>query len=240
MVHAATPYAPSLPPHILVVDDDTRIRELLGQYLQANGFLCSMADSALQARDLLTLLQFDVLVVDVMMPDEDGLSLTKHILQNPNMPNPPPILLLTALSDTTDKIVGLEAGADDYLAKPFDPRELILRLHALLRRTKTTNLNAPQFGSWQFDAARCHMHNTMGDILALTEGEGKLLALMLQHVGTPLSRTFLAKQLQLEGQERTIDMQVNRLRRKLEPDQKQPRYLQTLRGSGYMLKPDEV
>ena len=240
MTQAASPTIHSLPPHILVVDDDTRIRELLGQYLQTNGFLATLAENAAQAREFLKIFQFDVLVLDVMMPDEDGLSLTKSILQSKDMPNPPPILLLTALSETSDKIMGLEAGADDYLVKPFEPRELLLRLQALLRRIKNTTHAAPQFGAWQFDARRGQLRNQLGDILALTEGENKLLAVMLQHLGTPLSRTFLAKQLQLEGQERTVDMQVNRLRRKLEPDMKQPRYLQTQRGAGYVLKPDVV
>lgn len=230
----------TLPPHILVVDDDTRIRELLGQYLQTNGFLCSMAESAAQAREFLKVFQFDVLVLDVMMPDEDGLSLTKSILQSADIPTKPPILLLTALSETSDKITGLEAGADDYLAKPFEPRELLLRLQALLRRTKPTAQAAPQFGNWQFNASRGQLLDNTGQILALTEAETKLLKLFIQHIGTPLSRTFLAQHLQLEGQERTVDMQVNRLRRKLEPDQKQPRYLQTQRGAGYVLKPDDV
>lgn len=226
-------------PHILVVDDDKRIRELLGRYLAQNGFLVTEAENAAVARDLIDLITFDALVLDIMMPGEDGLSLTRSLHQKEFKT---PILLLTAKSETEFRIEGFESGADDYLSKPFEPRELVLRLQAILRRAQSTPVKTNDaitysFDGWIYDTTRALLERN-GETQLLTKAEATLLNIFLQKPGTAFSRDELAELTGLQGQERTIDVQVTRLRRKIEPDAKKPRYLQTVRGEGYILHID--
>lgn len=224
-------------PHILVVDDDKRIRELLGRYLSQNGFLVTEAEQAITARQLLDILTFDAIVLDIMMPGEDGLSMTGSLKRDGFMT---PILLLTAKSESNDRIAGLEAGADDYLPKPFEPRELVLRLQAILRRAATSPKSAEKtvtICGWSYDPARSMLVKE-NETELLTKAEANLLNILIQKPGQVFSRQDLAKLTDLEGQERTIDVQVTRLRRKIEPDSKKPRYLQTIRGEGYLLHVD--
>lgn len=224
-------------PHILVVDDDKRIRELLGRYLTQNGFMVTQADQAETARELIAVLTFDAIVLDIMMPGEDGLSLTDSLKQDGLHT---PILLLTAKSESDDRIAGLEAGADDYLPKPFEPRELLLRLKAILRRAAAMPVASEKtvtICGWSYDASRSMLVKE-DETELLTKAEANLLNILLQKPGEVFTRQDLAKLTDLEGQERTIDVQVTRLRRKIEPDSKKPRYLQTIRGEGYLLHVD--
>jgi two-component system, OmpR family, phosphate regulon response regulator OmpR len=223
-------------PHVLVVDDDTRIRELVGKYLKQNDFTTTVAENADTARKILEVIQFDAVVLDIMMPGEDGLSLAKSL--QPDFTTP--ILFLTAKGDADDRIAGLEAGADDYLAKPFEPRELVLRLNAILKRSQSPStkvMHVSSFDGWVFDNERALL--TKGaDAQPLTRAEANLLNVMIQKPRKVFARDELAKLVNLEGQERTVDVQVTRLRRKIEPDAKKPRYLQTVRGEGYILYVD--
>jgi len=224
-------------PHILVVDDDKRIRELLGRYLSQNGFTVTEAEQARTARQLLDILTFDAVVLDIMMPGEDGLSLTDSLKREGFQT---PILLLTAKTESEDRIAGLEAGADDYLPKPFEPRELVLRLQAILRRAAAAPKSAEKIVTicgWSYDATRSMLVKDSETEL-LTKAEANLLNILLQKPGEVFTRQELAKLTDLEGQERTIDVQVTRLRRKIEPDSRKPRYLQTIRGEGYLLHVD--
>ncbi|MCM2344728.1 MAG: response regulator [Alphaproteobacteria bacterium] len=219
-------------PHILVVDDDERIRNLLLRYLQENGFLVVAAASAGEADDILARFLFDALVVDIMMPGETGLSFTKRFKELHDTP----VLLLTALGETDDKIAGFESGADDYLSKPFEPRELVLRLQAILRRRpRPETLKNFRVGRWQYDEAVNELQDGE-DIIRLTTVEGNLLRALASRAGEVISREDLAALCDLDAGERTIDVQVTRLRRKLEDDVKRPRCLQTVRGRGYMLR----
>jgi two-component system phosphate regulon response regulator OmpR len=223
--------------HILLVDDDARLRTLMSRYLIENGFRVTTADSAAAARETLRVVDPDMLVLDVMMPDESGLALTEHLRADraPSLP----ILLLTARGAPEDRIAGFEAGADDYLGKPFDPRELLLRIRAMLRRTTTpaTSDGPVQLGSASFDAARGELLTPRGPI-RLTGGETALLGVLATRANEVLSREALAQILGMdEAGERAIDVQVTRLRRKIEADPREPRYLQTVRGRGYILKP---
>jgi len=225
-------------PHVLVVDDDRKLRQLIGRYLEQNGFIITEAENAAMARSLLDLLTFDVMVLDIMMPGEDGISLTQS-LQESGFKTP--ILLLTAKSEAESRIAGFEAGADDYLPKPFEPRELALRLSAILRRTeaqpaKNKDLSL-SFDGWVYDASR-QLLMRGDDVQNLTKAEATLLNIMGPKTGKAFSRSELAHLAQMDGQERTIDVQVTRLRRKLEPDAKKPRYLLTVRGEGYVLHTD--
>lgn len=225
-------------PHILVVDDDRRIRELLGRYLSQNGFTVTEACDAKIARDLLTIFEFDALVLDIMMPGEDGLSLTQS-LKDAEFKTP--ILLLTAKGEAEARIAGLEAGADDYLAKPFEPRELVLRLQSILRRSNILTMKSAKkisFSGWSFNNER-QLLEKENMIEPLTKVEATLLSILCQKPGTAFSRQHLATMTRLEGQERTIDVQVTRLRKKIEPDPKKPRFLQTVRGEGYILFIDD-
>lgn len=224
-------------PHILVVDDDRRIRELLGRYLDQHGFIVTEAENAKTARQLIQLLCFDALVLDIMMPGEDGLSLTQS-LKNEKFPTP--VLLLTAKGEAEARIAGFEAGADDYLPKPFEPRELVLRLQAILRRAAqapTHTTRNVSFDGWAFDVTR-NLLIKDNDTQPLTKAEATLLSILSQKPNTAFARQELAKLAELEGQERTIDVQVTRLRRKIEPDPRKPRFLQTVRGEGYILYVD--
>lgn len=229
-------------PHLLIVDDDERIRDLLARYLKKNGFLVSAARDAAHARRLLAGLEFDLIVLDVMMPGESGLDLTQSLRQSMATP----ILLLTARDETSDRIAGLEAGADDYLAKPFEPKELLLRINAILRRMPEPQPEkaAPKvltMGDVRYDIDRGEMWDS-GDPVRLTGTEVQLMRIFSAHPGEPLSRMRLVEELGRgadgQAQERAVDVQITRLRRKIEADPKQPRYLQTVRGEGYMLVHD--
>lgn len=228
-------------PHLLIVDDDERIRGLLRKFLIRNGFLVSAARDAEHARKLLTGLEFDLIVLDVMMPGEDGVALTRALRETLMTP----IMLLTAKGETDDRIRGLEAGADDYLAKPFEPKELLLRINAILRRVPVTEPGhitptVVQMGAVRFDIERGElMHGEA--VVRLTATEVQLMRIFSEHLGEPVSRARLVEDLgrdKGQAQERAVDVQITRLRRKIEADPKQPRYLQTVRGEGYMLTPD--
>ncbi|WP_420568881.1 response regulator [Thalassovita sp.] len=228
-------------PHLLIVDDDERIRGLLQKYLMKNGFLVSAARDAAHARRLLSGLEFDLIVMDVMMPGEDGISLTKALRQEISTP----ILLLTARGETENRIAGLEAGADDYLSKPFEPKELLLRINAILRRMPEVGAvdTAPKvlsLGEIRYDTERGEMWHG-DDLVRLTATESQLMKIFSGLPHEPISRSKLVEELgrdRGQAQERAVDVQITRLRRKIEADPKQPRYLQTVRGAGYMLAPD--
>lgn len=227
--------------HILVVDDDERIRDLLKRFLARNGYIVSVARDAAHASRLLESLSFDLLVVDVMMPGEDGCAFTRRIREAISAP----ILLLTAKGETEERIEGLEAGADDYLSKPFEPRELLLRIAAVLRRAvptvpEETAPKALSLGEIRYDLARGELRQG-AEILRLTTTEQALMRVFSKQPNTAVSRTRLAEELGGSSgavQERAVDVQITRLRRKIEIDPRNPRYLQTVRGSGYMLTPD--
>jgi two-component system phosphate regulon response regulator OmpR len=227
--------------HLLVVDDDERIRDLLKKFLMRNGFLVTSARDAAQARRLLSGLDFDLIVLDVMMPGEDGLSLTRSLRETRSTP----ILLLTARGETGNRIAGLEAGADDYLAKPFEPKELLLRINAILRRmpdatARDTGPKTLHLGAIRYDIDRGEMWQ--GDQpVRLTATESQLMRIFAAHPNEPLGRARLVEDLGRDhgqAQERAVDVQITRLRRKIEPNPKQPRFLQTVRGEGYMLAPE--
>lgn len=230
-----------LQPHLLIVDDDERIRGLLQKFLIRNGFLVSAARDAAHARRILEGLDFDMIVLDVMMPGEDGVSLTRAIRET----SATPIMLLTAKGETEDRIAGLEAGADDYLSKPFEPKELLLRINAILRRVPDAGDvdTTPKFlnlGPIRYDIERGEMWQGE-DLVRLTATESQLMKIFSATPGEPISRAKLVEDLgrdRGQAQERAVDVQITRLRRKIETDPKQPRYLQTVRGAGYMLAPD--
>lgn len=224
-------------PHLLVVDDDHRLRGLLQRYLAANGFRVSAASDAAQARTLIRSIEFDGLVLDVMMPGESGLDLAADLRRRHDFP----ILMLTARSETEDRISGLECGADDYLAKPFEPRELMLRLNALLRRSRAAQPPPNRqihMGACVFDAERGELTRN-GKHVKLTGAEQQLMKLFAANAGRPFSRAIICVRLKLQL-ERSVDVQVTRLRRKIEDDPKVPLYIQTVRGTGYVLVPDRV
>ena len=224
--------------HILVVDDDSRLRTLLSRYLAENGFRVSTATHAADARDKLRFLAPDALVLDVMMPGETGLALTASLrAENAGVP----ILLLTAQGAPEDRIAGFESGADDYLPKPFEPRELVLRLRAMLRRSAVVAAEAPsgplRLGRLEFDCARSELSGPEGPV-HLTGGESALLAALAARPNEVLTREDIVAALGMdETGERAIDVQVTRLRRKIEADPREPRFLHTVRGRGYVLKP---
>ncbi|HSG36149.1 MAG TPA: response regulator [Paracoccaceae bacterium] len=229
--------------HILIVDDDERIRGLLQQFLIKNGFLVTAARDAEHARRILSGLEFDLIVLDVMMPGEDGISLCRDLRQRIRTP----ILLLTARAETSDRIAGLEAGADDYLGKPFEPKELLLRISAILRRSPAAEpaIVKPKvihLGAIRYDIERGEMWRG-DDLVRLTSTESQLMKIFVSKLSEPVSRAQLVRDLSHSGtqtQERAVDVQITRLRRKIEEDPRQPRYLQTVRGAGYMLAPDLV
>ena len=221
--------------HILVVDDDDRLRRLLQRYLAENGFRVTTADNAADARAKMRSVQPDLMVLDVTMPGETGLDLTETLRRERSGL---PILLLTARGAPEDRIAGFEAGADDYLGKPFDPYELVLRIRAMLRRVAPPEPAGPvPLGPLSFDIERGELAGPDG-IVHLTGGEAALLALLARTPGDVLSREGIAQALGMdEAGERAIDVQVTRLRRKVEADPKEPRFLHTVRGRGYVLKP---
>ena len=225
-------------PHILVVDDDTRLRDLLQRYLSDQGFRVTTAVDAADARAKLAALAFDLLVLDIMMPGETGLQLTGTLRRDSTVP----ILLLTAMNETENRIAGFECGADDYLPKPFEPRELVLRINAILRRVPPPPSAAPPpskitFGEFCFDLEREELTRA-GSFVRLTTAEASLLKALARRAGEPITRDDLGEESMVSGTARTVDVQVTRLRRKIEADPKFPRYLQTVRGTGYVLMPD--
>jgi two-component system, OmpR family, phosphate regulon response regulator OmpR len=219
--------------HILVVDDDRRIRELLKSYLAENGFRVTVAESARAARERMRGLAFDLMVLDIMMPGESGIALTQSLRDGAAAV---PILMLSALSDTDDRIAGLQAGSADYLGKPFEPRELLLRIRNLLRRAAPAAAEAEsdvRFGGCTFNLRRGELRRD-GELIKLTSREKELLRLLARHPGQPVARSELAAPGAADSA-RSIDVQINRLRRKIESDPANPVYLQTIRGSGYAL-----
>ena len=226
---------PESPPYILVVDDDARLRKLLARYLSEHGFLVATAEDAADARGKLTSVAFDLIVLDLMMPGESGLSLAADLRRRSGVP----ILMLTAMGEPEDRIAGLERGADDYMVKPFEPRELLLRIGNILRRVpQSDSLPAEvRMGDMVFDVVREELRS--GDQpVKLTSVETALLAALAQRAGVALSREELIDLTGAAGGDRAVDVQVTRLRRKIERDPREPRYLQTVRGRGYVLKPD--
>jgi len=227
--------------HILIVDDDERIRGLLQKFLSRHGFWVSAARDAAHATRLLQGLDFDLIVVDVMMPGEDGIAFTRRLREDIATP----ILLLTAKGETADRIAGLEAGADDYITKPFEPKELLLRINAILRRVPPAEpesgaIQVIHLGRIRYDAERGEMWRGT-DLIRLTATEGHLMRVFTERIGEAVTRAQLVEELgrdRGQSQERAVDVQITRLRRKIEVDPKQPRYLQTVRGAGYMLVVD--
>ena len=220
-------------PHILVVDDDERIRTLLARYLKENGFLASAVEDAEKAGALMKTISFDALVVDIMMPGETGLEMTKRV----RAASAVPILLLTARGEPQDRIEGLEAGANDYLAKPFEPRELVLRLQGLLQRSALPPRDdLVRFGPFAFDPARGELKKD-DDRMKLTDAELHLLRTLAAKPGAAIPRAVLAQK-ELGVFDRSIDVQVTRLRRKVEEDPRSPQFLKTVRGIGYALITD--
>lgn len=224
-------------PHVLVVDDDARIAMLACRFLRDNDFVALRAENAAEARIMISNMNFDALVVDIMMPGETGLEFTKSLQDEGNNI---PVLLLTALGEIEHKIEGFEAGADDYLAKPFEPKELVMRLKAILKRSrKQTKSTQFKIGRWIFDPElRCLENN--GEQIPLTGMEMNLIEVLSQSPGEVVSREELARLCNLDETSRTIDVQVTRLRKKIEEDSKTPRYLQTIRGKGYLLRIEQV
>lgn len=219
--------------HLLVVDDDDRIRDLLKRFLKAQGYSVTTAEDAKVARSLLDLAEFDLIVLDVMMPGEDGISLTHAIRREKQTP----ILLLTARGEAKDRIEGLSAGADDYLPKPFEPEELALRIANILKRSKPAPaLEQLAFGTCIYDLGREELRRD-GVTIRLTETEKSLMRELSNRAGSTITREELARKAGVAA-DRSIDVQVTRLRRKLEPDATEPQYLQTVRGQGYRLAPD--
>jgi len=228
-------------PHLLVVDDDPRLRDLLRRYLSDSGFRVTGAADAKEARAQLTSFAFDLIVLDVMMPGENGLDLTRALQTENSVSGPVPVLLLTAMAEPEDRVNGLETGADDYLAKPFEPRELVLRIRNILQRRLAPEeaMTPPdiRLGEFRFDPARGELFRG-GELVRLTAGESALLSSLAQRAPQAVSREELSQSAQFSGNVRNVDVQMTRLRRKVEPDPRNPRYLQTVRGTGYALRPD--
>ncbi len=224
--------------HLLLVDDDRRIRALMSRYLGAQGYRVTTAQDAAEARKHIASFSFDLLILDVMMPGENGFDLAVSLRKESQVP----IIMLTARSEAEDRVRGFEAGADDYLSKPFEPKELSLRIASILRRTsaqpqpETSFVQMVRFGDFIFDVDRAELRQGE-EILKLTDRERYMLKLLAQTPGEPVSREALAGDV-ASGNERTIDVQMNRLRRKIERDPADPAFLQTARGAGYRLVVD--
>ena len=228
---------------ILIVDDDQRLRDLLLRYLSEQGFQASAVGDGIAMQEFLSGQVVDLLVLDLMLPGEDGLALCRKLRGSGNHL---PIIMLTARGDEVDRIVGLEMGADDYLPKPFNPRELLARINAVLRRrvpVQATTEHAPsqsRFGPFLFDPATRSLHRD-GVPLSLTSGEFALLNVLVSHPRQPLSRDKLmemARGRELDAFDRSVDVQISRLRKLIEPDPAQPRFIQTVWGFGYVFVPD--
>lgn len=224
--------------HILVVDDDDRLRALLKQYLSEHGFFVSTAADTKQADEVADAFAIDLMVLDVMMPKETGMQYAKRLKQRDVAP---PILLLTARSEAEDRIEGLEAGAQDYLAKPFAPRELVLRIENILQRgslaAPTPESDAVRFGDYKFDLKSGRLTSPEGAIY-LTSSEIECLRILAGQAGTPVSREKIAELAGDLNNERSVDVQINRLRKKIEPQPGKPIYIQTVRHAGYVLHTD--
>jgi two-component system phosphate regulon response regulator OmpR len=220
--------------HILVVDDDARLRRLLQRYLTEHRYHVTTAADAAEARASLRNFAFDLMVLDVMMPGQDGISLTSELRTETDLP----ILLLTALGETEDRVKGLSAGADDYLVKPFDPRELLLRIATILRRVAPAAPSEQplRFGPFAFDGVSQELRRGE-ERVHLTDAELSLLQILAEQPGLAITRQELGQRSRISGSDRAIDTQIARLRRKLEPDPRRPRYLLTKRGEGYVLRP---
>tara|TARA_Y100001970_G_C14062296_1_gene764827 strand:+ start:108 stop:785 length:678 start_codon:yes stop_codon:yes gene_type:complete len=216
--------------HLLVVDDDDRIRDLVKQYLEENNFLVTTASNAEDAKKKLEIIKFDLLILDIMMPGESGLSLTKNVKKNNNTP----IILLTAKGETKDRIEGLELGADDYLGKPFEPKELLLRIKNILDKTKQLVIpDEIYIGKTLINLKKLNI-KINNQVKKINPQEKKVLEKMLGSPGKIFSRNDIGKIINI-SKERTIDVMITRLRQKIESNPKQPKYLQTIRGSGYVL-----
>ena len=216
--------------HILVVDDDDRIRELVKEYLEENNFLITTAKNSDDAKKKLEIIKFDLIVLDIMMPGQSGLSLTKEVKKNNSMP----IILLTAKGETIDRIEGLEIGADDYLGKPFEPKELLLRIKNILNKTKKIPLpNEVYIGNALINLKKLSI-KLNEKVIKINPQERKVLEKMLESPGKVFSREDIGKVINI-SKERTIDVIITRLRQKIELSPKNPKYLQTIRGSGYVL-----
>jgi len=224
--------------HLLVVDDDERLLALLQRFLSRSGHLVSVAADTAVAKEKIRSLDFDLIVLDVMLPGQDGIAFTAELRRTTDVP----ILLLTAKGEGEDRIAGLEAGADDYLVKPFEPRELLLRIATILKRTRATASPPPprqevlRFGAFSFDLGSLELTRGEGEPVHLTSGELALLRTLAERAGDPISRAELGELSNIRGNDRAVDVQVLRLRRKLEEDPRQPRYLLTIRGEGYALR----
>ena len=222
--------------HILVVDDDTRLRSLLQRFLRENHFLVSAAKDTDEARLLLEQYRFDLLIVDIMMPKENGLEFLGKLRQESSIP----VIMLTAMGDVEDRIMGLEQGADDYVAKPFEPKELLLRIASILKRIPVEKKENQKLdlGLFVFDMQTKELISKQGELLHITPVEQSLLCILGAKSGQVFSREKLSDILGVGQSPRSIDVQITRLRKKIEKDSKNPRYLQTLRGKGYMLLTD--
>ena len=220
--------------HILVVDDDTRLRSLLQRYLREQGFIVTAAENADIAEEFLGIYSFDLLIFDIMMPKVSGTELLAKIRAQGNTI---PVILLTAMGDTADRVNGLEIGADDYVAKPFEPKELVLRINNIIKRTanKKEQENRLIFYNVSYDLKRSELIDVKGNIIHITPVERMLLNLLSKNPGEVHTREELAEILGSTESLRTVDVQITRLRKKIEKDTKNPRYLQTIRGKGYML-----
>ena len=228
--------APDPAAHLLVVDDDGRLRAVLRRYLERNAFRVTEAADAREARAQLALFEFDLIILDVMMPGESGTDLLSDLRRTSRVP----VLMLTAMAEPSDRIEGLERGADDYLAKPFEPRELLLRIRNVLSHTlppAPAPVTELRLGEFRLDLVRGELLHG-GEPVRLTAGEAALLMALAARPGEPLSREALTAHSQFSGNERTIDVQITRLRKKLEKNPRFPRYLHTVRGVGYVLRPD--
>lgn len=238
-----TPEMSGNEPHLLVVDDDPRLRNLLRRYLSDSGFRVTGAADAVEARAQLASFAFDLIVLDVMMPGENGLELTRSLRAGSLVCGSVPVLLLTAMAEPEDRVNGLEQGADDFLAKPFEPRELVLRIRNILQRRPAPEEAAPpadvRFAGFRFDLIRGELLRD-GEPVRLTAAESALLWSLAQRAPQPVSREELSQSAQFSGNVRNVDVQMTRLRRKVEPDPRNPRYLQTVRGTGYALRPDQA
>jgi len=221
-------------PHILIVDDDKRILQLINDYLIKNNFRISTADNALKAREKIENIEFDLIILDIMMPGESGLKLTDTLKKN-NFKTP--ILLLSALGNADDRIKGLEIGANDYLAKPFEPKELLLRMKNLIKKNKYNKQKTKivKFGPYTFNLKK-EILKKNGKIFILTSSEAKLLYILAKNDGKPIIRYNLSKILNIATTSRALDVQITRLRNKIENNKKFPTYIQTVRGRGYVLK----
>jgi len=220
--------------HILVVDDDDRIRELIKEYLDNNNFYTTTAKDAEDAKNKIKLIKFDLIILDIMMPGQNGLDLTKEIKYSSDQP----IILLTAMGESSDRISGLETGADDYLPKPFEPKELLLRIKNILKRIKKNNNFNPilRFGNIKVNLEKMLISSKKGDV-KINSAEKSLLEKMVLSVGQIFQREEISKIVNL-SKERAVDVMITRLRQKIEPDPKNPKYLQTVRGNGYVLWTD--